>query len=156
MLPFTTPIDSSNVRSAVIFCAKLVGVRAIRLIRRYGRMGSSMRRCCRRCRRLCSVRRAENFSIRKTIIASFHGQQADKVEKEYTKALNFSQWVRAFPLIGDKKIAYWGIWHTYNDFLRSGDKASYDRLRNVFVLYASKFIDELDSTREQRPSFKAD
>ena len=39
-------------------------------------------------------------------------QQADKVEKEYTKALNFSQWVRAFPLIGDKKIAYWGIWHT--------------------------------------------
>ena len=47
-------------------------------------------------------------------------QQADKVEKEYTKALNFSQWVRAFPLIGDKKIAYWGIWHTYNDFLRSG------------------------------------
>ena len=35
-------------------------------------------------------------------------QQADKVEKEYTKALNFSQWVRAFPLIGDKRIAYRG------------------------------------------------
>lgn len=156
MLPFTTPIDSSNVRSAVIFCAKLVGVRAIRLIRRYGRMGSSMRRCCRRCRRLCSVRRAENFSIRKTIIASFHGSRPTKVEKEYTKALNFSQWVRAFPLIGDKKIAYWGIWHTYNDFLRSGDKASYDRLRNVFVLYASKFIDELDSTRDKDRLFKAE
>ena len=83
-------------------------------------------------------------------------QQADKVEKEYTKALNFSQWVRAFPLIGDKKIAYWGIWHTYNDFLRSGDKASYDRLRNVFVLYASKFIDELDSTRDKDRLFKAE
>lgn len=83
-------------------------------------------------------------------------QQADKVEKEYTKALNFSQWVRAFLLIGDKKIAYWGIWHTYNDFLRSGDKASYDRLRNVFVLYASKFIDELDSTRDKDRLFKAE
>lgn len=58
-------------------------------------------------------------------------QQADKVEKEYTKALNFSQWVRAFPLIGDKKIAYWGIWHTYNDFLRSGD-----RLRTIgYAMY---------------------
>ena len=59
-------------------------------------------------------------------------------------------------MIGDKKIAYWGIWHTYNDFLRSGDKASYDRLRNVFVLYASKFIDELDSTRDKDRLFKAE
>ena len=49
-----------------------------------------------------------------------------------------------------------GIWHTSNDFLRSGDKASYDRLRNVFVLYASKFIDDLDSTRDKDRLFKAE
>lgn len=83
-------------------------------------------------------------------------QQQAKVEKVYTEHLDFDQWIKAFPLVKDKRQAYRGIWHTYNDLFRKQDMKAYDMLYNVFVFYAEKFIDELNTARNEDRLFRAE